>query len=76
MGFSPLELLYGRTVRGPMHIVKELWTKEIETLEVKNSHQYVFEPRKSLALLPTDNNKSLMQWKGPFVIEQAVGLND
>lgn len=26
--FSPFELLYGCTVRGPMQILKELWTKE------------------------------------------------
>ena len=26
-GFSPFELLYGRTVRGPIQIPKELWTK-------------------------------------------------
>ena len=29
-GFSPFELLYGRTVRGPIQILKELWTKEVE----------------------------------------------
>ena len=29
-GFSPFELLYGRAVRGPMFILKELWTKELE----------------------------------------------
>ena len=28
-GFSPFELLYGRAVRGPMFIPKELWTKEL-----------------------------------------------
>ena len=28
-GFSPFELLYGRAVRGPMTILKELWTKEL-----------------------------------------------
>ncbi|KAK7089611.1 hypothetical protein V1264_025097 [Littorina saxatilis] len=27
-GFSPFELLYGRTVRGPMAILRDLWTKE------------------------------------------------
>ena len=27
-GFSPLELLYGRTLRGPMSILRDLWTKE------------------------------------------------
>ena len=113
-GLSPFELLYGRTVRGPMHILKELWAKEIEMPEVKNSYQYVFELREKLedtlalakeeleraqnkgkhyydrkarprtlnkgdrvlVLLPTDNNKLLMQWKGPFVVEQVVGMND
>jgi transposase InsO family protein len=28
LGFSPFELLYGRTVRGPMRILRELWTGE------------------------------------------------
>ena len=47
-GFSPFELLYGRAVRGPMFILKELWTKELEEPEVKNSYQYVFELREKL----------------------------
>ena len=106
-GFLPLELLYGRAVRGPMTILKQLWTKEVEELEVKNSYQYVFELRekledtlklaqqkgkhyydrkskvrkfqpgeKVLVLLPIDNNKLLMQWKGPFEVSSLVGLND
>ena len=28
-GFIQFELLYGRTVRGPMQILKQLWTKEL-----------------------------------------------
>ena len=32
-----------RAVRGPMTILKELWTKEVEEPEVKNSYHYVFE---------------------------------
>ena len=113
-GFSPFELLYGRAVRGPMHILKELWTKKVEEPEVKNSYQYVFELReklentlnlahselqksqvkvkhhydrktkvhnfmqgdKVLILLPTDHNKLLMQWKGPYEVSVVVGLND
>ena len=113
-GFSPFELLYGRAVRGPMHILKELWTKEVEEPEVKNSYQYVFELReklentlnlahsevqksqvkakhyydrktkvrkfmqgdKVLVLLPTNHNKLLMQWKGPYEVSAVVGLND
>ena len=112
--FSPFELLCERAVRGPMFILKELWTKELEEPEVKNSYQYVFEPRekledtlnlahtelqkaqnkskhyydrrtkvrkfvpkdKVLVLLPTDHNKLLMQWKGPFEVSDVVGLND
>ena len=113
-GFSPFELLYGRAVRWPMFILKELWTKELEEPEVKNSYQYVFELRekmedtlklahtelqkaqnkgkhyydrktkvrkfvpggKVLVLLPTDHNKLLMQWKGPFEVSAVVGLDD
>jgi len=108
-GFSPFELLYGRAVRGPMTILKQLCEPE-----VKNSYQYVFELRekledtlklahselekaqlkgkhyydrktkvrkfqpgdKVLVLLPTDHNKLLMQWKGPFEVSSVVGLSD
>ena len=113
-GFAPFELLYGRTVHGPMNILKELWTKEVDTPEVMNSYQYVLELRerledtlkiaqeelrksqtrykkyfdrktkirkyqpgeKVLILLPTDSNKLLMQWKGPYEIEDVVRNND
>ena len=47
-GFSPFELLCGRTVRGPVQILKELWSEEEEVPEVKTSYQYVLELRESL----------------------------
>ena len=47
-GFSPFELMYGRAVRGLVFIPKELWTKELEEPEVKNSYQYVFELHEKL----------------------------
>ena len=113
-GFSPFELLFGRTVRGPMMILKQLWTEEVEDPEVKTSYAYVFDLRerledtvklaqeelkrsqvryqryynrkaksrsfkvgsKVLLLLQTDKNKLLLQWKGPFVVESVVGIND
>ena len=40
--FSPFELLYAITVRGPMQVLKELWTAK-ETPEVPNTYQYVSE---------------------------------
>lgn len=105
-GFAPFELLYGRSVRGPMTILSELWTGESEEGETKNTYQYIIdlqnrlevtcqlareEIKKSkekyrtqynkkakareydegdevLLLLPTDRNKLLMHWKGPFKI--------
>ena len=106
-GFTPFELLYGRTVRGPVQILKELWSEEEEIPKVTTSYQYVLELRerldetmklaqaeleknpgrnkhlyyrkakkwsfqvgdKVLVLLPTDQNKLVMQWKGPFEIK-------
>ena len=29
-----------------------------------------------LLMLPTDNNKLMMRWKGPYVIQDKVGVND
>ncbi|RUS77740.1 hypothetical protein EGW08_014499 [Elysia chlorotica] len=112
--FAPFELLCGRTVRGPMHILKQIWTKDIEEDEVRSSYQYVLELRERLertwemaqkelekaqgrqkryydrgtkarkfkpgddvlVLLPTDTNKLLMQWKGPYKVVAVVGIND
>lgn len=41
LGFAPFELLYGHTVRGPMQILKELWTEEIPDDDVKTTYQYI-----------------------------------
>ena len=27
-------------------------------------------------ILMTDNNKLLMQWRGPYIVESRVGVND
>ena len=112
--FALFELMYGRTVRGPIHILRELWTQDIDEPEVKSSYQYVLDLRerlndtlklakeqlessqtrqkkhfdkktkarrfspgdKVLVLLPTDANKLLVQWKGPYDIINSFGLND
>jgi len=43
LGFFPFELLYGRTVRSPVSILKEVWTKQVDEQEVKTTYQYVLE---------------------------------
>ena len=113
-GFSPFELLRGSTVRGPMCILKELWSNNQVQEDVKTVYQYVIDLRErmentidivrkeitkskdkakiyydkhaadrkldvgdhALILLPTDHNKLLMRWKGPFEVTKRVRLND
>ena len=112
--FAPFELLYGRSVRGPMTILKELWTGQAVNPEIKSTYQYVVDLRDRieqtcqlahehlqkatnknkyyynakaraknlnpgdlvLLLLPTDHNKLLLQWKGPFSVLAKLGQVD
>ena len=46
--YSPFELLYGRSIRGPLSILYELWTKENMNPELKTTYQYVFDLRNRL----------------------------
>lgn len=109
LGFSPFELIYGRHVRGPLSVLRELWTNENIEDEVRTTYTYLVDLRnrlehtcnlaheelgkarekqklyydrktrhrrlrpgdKVLILLPTDTNKLLMQWKGPFKVAEA-----
>ena len=48
LGFSPFELMYGRSVRGPMAILRELWSGEVSDEQVLSTYQYVNELRKRL----------------------------
>ena len=48
LGFSPFELLYGRSVRGPMAILRELWSGEVNDAQVLSTYQYVIELRERL----------------------------
>lgn len=41
--FSPFELICGHSVRGPMTILKDLWTRDIPDEEVKITYQYVID---------------------------------
>ena len=48
LGFSPFELIYGWPVRGPMQVLRELWTKDIEDPRVRTNYQYVLDLRERL----------------------------
>ena len=45
LGFSPFELLYCRTIWGPMRILRELWSGDVADGEVKTTYQYVVDLR-------------------------------
>ena len=114
LGYSAFELLYGRSVRGPLSILRELWAKEEVDPETKSSYQYVldlsqrlqdtceiahehltrvsktamayynkkakarsFKPgERVLLLLPTDHNKLLLSWRGPFLVKERINDMD
>ncbi|XP_040068163.1 uncharacterized protein LOC120841353 [Ixodes scapularis] len=61
LGFSPFELIYGRHIRGPLSVLKEIWTEDTISDELKTTYSYVLELR-------SRHNKLLMQWKGPFPV--------
>ena len=110
LGFSPFELLYGRNVRGPMQILRELWSVEETDEHARLMYQYVIDLRerlektcklaqdnvrkldirqnafydkrarsrkfdvgdKVLLLLPSESNKVLLQWNGPYEVLEVV----
>ncbi|XP_070203511.1 uncharacterized protein [Littorina saxatilis] len=45
LGFSPFELLYGRAVKGPMQILRQAWTQEEVSDEMKTTAEYVVDLR-------------------------------
>ena len=72
-GFSPFELIYGWPVRGSMHVLRELWTKDIEDTQVCTTYQYVLdlmerlEPTVKLAQQNLQNmSKKYKQYYNPL----------
>ena len=47
-GFSPFELMYGRSSRGPLSILRDLYTRQDIEDEVKTSYQYVIDLEKRI----------------------------
>ena len=48
LGFAPFEMLYGRSVNGPLQIFRQLWTKEQGDPETRTTYQYVVDLRNRL----------------------------
>ena len=48
LGFSPFELVYGRSVRGPMSVIRDIWANEDTEEQTRTTYQYVLELREKL----------------------------
>lgn len=59
-GFSAFELLYGRKVRGPIRVLKDLWVDKEASDDQRDSFQYIIDLRSKLencAKLALENSK-------------------
>ena len=48
LGVSPFEILYERNLRGPLVILKELWSEEINHNQILSTYQYVVDLRERI----------------------------
>ena len=74
LGFSPFELLYGRNVRGPMQILRELWSVEETDEHARLTYQYVIDVRERLektCKLVQDNVRKLDIKQNAFYDKRA-----
>ena len=49
LGYSPFELLYGHSVRGPMQVLRELWTSNTMPEDVRTPSEYVLNLRERIS---------------------------
>ena len=70
LGFSPFELVFGHTVRGPLKLLMKLRFD-------KRARQRQFKPGdKVLVLLPVPENPLQAKFFGPYTSEKKlIGLN-
>ncbi|KAK3729695.1 hypothetical protein QZH41_004571 [Actinostola sp. cb2023] len=62
IGYSPFELLYGHTIRGPLSVIKEAWLEKRH--DRSNMSSYVLEMRKKLSTMQQVVQKNLDKAQG------------
>ncbi|KAM7297992.1 uncharacterized protein ISCGN_023143 [Ixodes scapularis] len=63
LGFSPFELIYGRHIRGPLTILKEVWTRDELGTSLKTTYGFVLDLRSRLEKTMELAHKSLASAK-------------
>lgn len=67
-GFSPFELVFGHTVRGPLKLLKEKWLTETSYIYLLD---YVSDFKKNV-FLPIPGNPLQARYYGPYEIESKI----
>ena len=79
-GFSPFELLYGRRVRGPLDVLREVWTEESErTTEITHLVQMRERLEEMSSLVRANSARAQKRQKKSYdakVIEQLLEVGD
>ena len=75
-GFAPFELLYGRSVRGPMAILHDLWAGEVGNDDVQTTYEYVFKLRQRLEETCKMANEALRKSSVRYKINFNKGKKD
>lgn len=69
-GFSAFELIYGRQIRGPLSVLRDLWEDSSNEPEERECMKYIFELRKKLKetweIAAKNSTKSSAQYKSYF----------
>lgn len=75
LGFSPFELLYGKTIKGPMQILRQTWTDETVTGDLKTTAEYVVDLRNRIeetCKIARENLKTASRRQAKYFNRRAV----
>ena len=75
-GFSPFELLYGRSVRGPLDILKETWETEKRSKESVISHVLSMRDKMDKMTEIVKENLQLAQVKQKSLYDRGTAVRE
>ena len=75
-GFSPFELLYGRSVRGPLDILKETWETERRSKESVISHVLSMRDKMDKMTEIVKENLQLAQVKQKSLYDRGTAVRE
>ena len=70
--FGPFELLFGRSIRGPIQILRELWSNDQADLVTMSSYRYVLDLKErmeqTLKLVKEETERAQLRYKKKIMI--------